>query len=117
MLRIAFVVLFLIASYLLLSPSEKLPNVEVSDKVAHVIAFLTLMFNAGLAFGRKNYLLCSLLLIAYGILVEVLQPLVNRHSSIYDMLANLSGVVLALLLLYLIDKKVLQLLNIIKIRP
>ncbi|MES2798715.1 MAG: VanZ family protein [Bacteroidota bacterium] len=115
MLRIVFALLFIFVSYLLLFPSEELPKVEVSDKLAHVLVFFSLMFTGGLAFGRKNYLRTGILLIMYGALVEIVQPYVNRNASLYDALANFSGVIIAIVLIYFVDQMIWRILNFLKI--
>lgn len=115
MLRILFLALFLIVSWLLLSPNSELPEVEVSDKAAHVLVFSALMLSGGLAFERKRYVLTSAVLLSYGALVEILQPLVNRNASIYDVFANLTGVITGLVLLYLLDQQIWKLLKFLKI--
>ncbi len=84
-------------------PMEKLPLVPGTDKTHHFIAYGALMFPAALRKPDKLILLC-LLFIAYGGLIELLQPYVNRYGEWLDMAANTGGVVCGLIIAGLINK-------------
>ena len=77
-----------------------LPNLPVpggSDKVVHLVAYFGLQFLllVWLEFGRKlnrrNWSLAIIIIWAYGILDEILQPYVNRHCDIWDCVADWCG--------------------------
>jgi len=75
---------------------ETLPQIAGGDKFHHIIAYAALMFPAALR--KPKYLLfIGLFFIAWGGIIEFVQPYVNRHASLLDMAANIVGVVLGLL--------------------
>jgi VanZ family protein len=100
MLRISFYLFFVLVTYLSLRlPSDEL-HIEVNDKFGHALAYLVLMINGGLVFGKKKYVILSVGLFLFGSLIEVLQRFVpGRTSSFLDLLANSSGIVLGLSIL------------------
>lgn len=105
-----FFTLFTLAVITTLSlwPLEYLPSAPGSDKAHHFIAYAVLMFPTAL---RKphHWKLIGLLFIAYGGMIEILQPYVNRYGEWLDMVANTSGVIggllLAELVVYLFQKR------------
>jgi VanZ family protein len=83
-------------------PLEKLPPVPGTDKIHHLIAYAILMFPSALRKPNKWILLC-LLFIAYSVIIELLQPYVNRHFEWLDLAANAIGVVCGLISAELIN--------------
>ena len=92
-------------------PLESFSN---SDKVYHAIAYFFLMLSWLYTFHKKEafnknvkYLILACFI--YGIIIEVLQGVTTtyRTASYLDMLANGSGVVLAVLAFHLFEKKIL----------
>ena len=86
--------------------------VESSDKIGHVIAYFFLMISWLYALVKKPYFQKrSLLIIAscfiYGIVIEILQTTLTsyRTASYLDILANSTGIVVAVLTFYAIEKK------------
>ncbi len=81
-------------------PPDMLPG--DSDKVVHFIAYLLLALLAGwivwsfgkLTFGRL--VLAGLAVAVFGAIDEMTQPLVNRHMSLYDWLADFAGVIVGI---------------------
>ncbi len=101
---IGFTLIILTAiTALSLWPMEKLPLVPGTDKTHHFIAYAALMFPAALRTPDKWTLIC-LLFIAYGGLIELVQPYVNRYGEWLDMGANTGGVVCGLIIAGLINK-------------
>jgi len=77
------------------------------DKVFHFIGFGSFAFFCKLAFGKLSSLLVLTLSSSLGVLVEVVQSLLPYRSfSFADMLANIIGVVVALVFLYFSKKLV-----------
>jgi len=82
-------------------PAAGLPEMHLSDKRLHVIGY----FGLGGAFWialtafrvrlsrRVGAVLLGLLV--YGAMDEISQPLVNRHASLHDWLADAAGTALA----------------------
>ncbi|MBT8234888.1 MAG: VanZ family protein [Bacteroidia bacterium] len=89
----------------------RVPDLKISfiDKLMHLGAYTVLMITGGMyyLFGKdkkarnSRMLILGLLLIGYGILIEVLQKVlpVNRWWEIWDVLANTTGVFLGVLVL------------------
>jgi len=84
-----------------------------SDKVYHAIAYFFLMLSWLYTFHKKeafnkNVKYVILACFIYGIIIEVLQGITTtyRTASYLDMLANGSGVVLAVLAFHLFEKKI-----------
>lgn len=77
-------------------PLEKLPDVPGSDKTHHFIAYAVLTFPTALR-KPKKWKFIGLFFIVYSGVIELLQPLVNRHGELLDMAANATGVACGLL--------------------
>jgi hypothetical protein len=93
--------IIVVISILSLWPLENLPSVPGSDKTHHIIAYAILMFPVALR--KTNYCkLTVIFFIAYGGVIELLQPYVNRHGDWLDMVANIVGLVCGLLVVELI---------------
>jgi len=82
---------------------EPLPDVvSYSDKLNHVAAFFTLYLLHTAAFPLLSAARHSLLLIGYGIFIEVVQAfLPTRSSSVEDLVADSIGIFTAILFQYL----------------
>ncbi|MDC0100279.1 MAG: VanZ family protein [Crocinitomicaceae bacterium] len=106
-LRIGLVLLLSAIAYLSLTPST---SVSVgNDKVGHFIAYGTLMINIGLVTlpKMKHFRSGIIFAICYGMLMETGQYFVpGRTFSMYDMLANVSGVGLGIILSFLFGKSI-----------
>jgi len=74
---------------------------SVNDKVGHIVAFLYLAFLLDFSFPESRFdILKVILLLAYGLLIEVIQYfLPYRTSSFLDLLADGVGVALYFLLI------------------
>ena len=77
-----------------------------TDKIIHFSLYFSVNYFL-LKSKIVNSYLISLFLILYGIIIEVLQELitVSRHFDIYDIVANTSGVIVALMLFFYIKKR------------
>ena len=80
-------------------------RMENSDKIGHLLAYFTLCFSWLYAFKNNTFLgikkhTIITLVILYGIIIEVLQGVLTtyRQADIYDVLANTTGVFLAVFL-------------------
>jgi VanZ family protein len=73
----------------LLPQPPQLPG-SPSDKVQHVAAFLVLTSLAIMAYPRVSLLRIGLLMVLFGLLIELLQliPALNRDGSALDWLAD-----------------------------
>ncbi len=85
--------------YLSLTPLAELPEMPGSDKFHHLIAYAILAFFATLSRKTNRTVLAVLLAaIAYGGLIEMIQPYVNRYGEFNDFLASTAGAVVGGLL-------------------
>lgn len=76
--------------------SQTIPSVQsMSDKVNHGFAFFTLSLLIDNAFPRWRFLWIKVWpLLAYGILIEIVQHFVERSPSVLDVLADCAGILL-----------------------
>lgn len=108
MLRITFFLLLVLVSYLSLRSRLQGIDIQVNDKFGHALAYLVLMVNGGLAFGKKRFTSLAIGLFLFGLLIEFLQSLVpGRTSSFFDLVANSSGIVIGLAILFIFGQSIL----------
>ncbi len=115
MLSLAISWTVLIAVLCLVSFSD-LPTVKIksADKYVHVTLHFVFVLLWGFYVSKEKrgipipkIVLLVIASVLYGILIEFLQETLTttRHADIYDVLANLTGAILALLVFVLIRKK------------
>ena len=71
-------------------PGTALGDPNPFDKLYHLAAYACVAGPLGLAWPRKAWVWLGVLL-AWGIGIEMLQPLVGREGSLEDVAANLAG--------------------------
>ena len=102
MLKVLFWLCFVALNALALSPAPYLPPLEIFDwwdKAQHAIGFGTLAVLAVLAYPGVSKLRIGLMLVALGVLFEVLQHFCGyRFGDWQDAVADGVGVVLGLAL-------------------
>lgn len=111
-LRVLLIVVLVGITYMSLTPLDIV--VVGNDKTGHLMAYLILMFNAGLVFfnSTKQFVRAIVFCLIYGALLEVCQYFIpGRFMSGYDMVANASGVVIGVLLTYLLYKPIIRILQ------
>ena len=93
LLRVSLALVIIGITYLSLTPTT---SVSVgNDKVGHFIAYAVLMTHLGLLFLDKKMVVPILLALFYGAFMEFGQYFVpGRSVSMYDMLANATGVLI-----------------------
>jgi VanZ family protein len=108
----------LIIMYLSLTNSHTFDEVSFldspyTDKIVHFAMYFGLMSvllfeNRRTIKSRAHLLMLAFIPLGFGILMEILQALftVTRSGSIYDVLANLSGIVVSLLIWLFIKPKI-----------
>ncbi|MGY5355215.1 VanZ family protein [Wenyingzhuangia sp. IMCC45467] len=95
---------------------ENVPNFSVSytDKFEHVLAYAVISFFWMLSckLGKINLSFLSLLLIiiGYGIIIEILQMSITSHRTgdLLDVMANSIGVILGYIFLKILSRIYLQ---------
>lgn len=86
--------------------------VHFSDKIIHFVAYFLLALSWFFTYNVKQrllkyYLVIAMFVFVYGIIIEACQMLFTneRQADIYDILANLTGVLAALILFNAFFKK------------
>ena len=94
------------SAYLSLQPAGSGPEIHIWDKALHFFGYFVLMLLCELAFKPGHQIVLKLVLVVlYGLLIEGLQYFVpGREVSLLDALANLSGIVSAVLIMALLRK-------------
>ncbi|WP_230661657.1 VanZ family protein [Psychrobacter sp. I-STPA10] len=83
-----------------LLPLPSLPPAPGTDKTHHLIAYMAISFP--IAVAKPKYWQGLLLgVIAISGAIELIQPYVNRYGEWLDLLANSTGVLLAVVLAYI----------------
>jgi VanZ family protein len=92
--------LLLVITYLSLMPNDQLPDAGFSDKVNHILAYVALSLWFGGIMVRRSYLLIVLALVAFGVMIELLQGWTGagRQAEALDLGANAVGIAAGLLL-------------------
>lgn len=100
--------LFLLALLLvfsLINLDNFIPHLLVQqDKLLHLLIFTFLFLLSKSLFPKLSGLKTGLFLVAYGLLLEILQKLLShglRHFSFTDILFNVLGIVLGILLFWI----------------
>jgi len=106
-LIICFYVLYVfIITYFSLTTIEHSISESVWDKASHFIAYLILVILIRIVHVRFNYLTCVITCFSYSFIIECIQYFIpDRCFSILDMLANLLGTILGVIIYYLIIEK------------
>ncbi|NLD35663.1 MAG: VanZ family protein [Desulfatiglans sp.] len=92
------IIISIIVLSLIPNPDEVTPF-SASDKVLHTIAYAVCMFWFGLCYGRDKLYIIGLILIVLGIVIEIIQGQTGyRDMSLYDIFANIAGVLIGFLL-------------------
>lgn len=87
-------------------------EINVNDKVGHLLAYCVLMVNAGLLFSKNKWWLVALSAFAFSTLLEYLQGFVPGRSVDWkDLVANASGVIIGWSILLLLKEKILKFLK------
>lgn len=98
-LRVVGAVLLLVLLGLMLAPDPTIDSKPlIWDKAAHFIAFGLILWSFGVLFRRLPRIGAALLAIVLGAVVEVVQGYIGRDPSWGDLLADVLGVAVALLI-------------------
>ncbi len=104
--QVAFFLNWALLLFLTLSPSSLGPiGIQHADKLFHIIGFGAFAFFFVLAFPRLKLRWIILLSFCMGIGVEAAQSFIPYRSfSIADMVADLTGILIAVLMLFFLRK-------------
>ncbi len=101
-----YVVYVLIITYYSLTPIENIISDNLWDKVSHFFTYLVLAILIKNVHTRLSYLTCILICCNYSVITECIQYLLpDRQLDIFDMLANLLGTLLGVIIYYLLIEK------------
>ncbi len=103
-----YVFYVLIVTYFSLSPMPEKNIIfeNLWDKALHFIAYLILVILIINVHVRLGYLKCVLMCFSYSFIIECIQYFTpNRQFDVLDMLANLLGTVLGVIIYYLVIEK------------
>ena len=95
---VSTIALAILIGVLTLTPTPHMPRSDLHlDKVAHMLAFLSLVFPTALLWPRVTSWI-GLLAVVYGGAIEVIQPYTGRSAEFADLLADGVGVGLGIVL-------------------
>ncbi|SNR56273.1 VanZ family protein [Lutibacter flavus] len=83
---------------------DSMPStISISDKAIHILAYFLLTLSWLFSYKKESKklkvsIIILVIVFIYGIIIEVLQGTVtkNRQPEAYDLLANLTGIILAI---------------------
>jgi VanZ family protein len=89
-----------IVTFYSLMPAERVPQIGVSDKIEHAVAYALLAFWFASVVARWDYVFMLLALIALGGGIEIVQGLMKmgREADLRDFVADCIGAGVGLLL-------------------
>ena len=96
---IFWLLIVIVSVLMLIELKPTTDGIPYIDKFEHVFVFILLTITGCLAYGQKKQWVYAGL-IALGALYEVLQALltVTRQASVYDWLADIAGIILAVMI-------------------
>lgn len=102
LIAITLTIVITVGSLISVNNVVKLPAFNFFDKIVHVSAYCILSISWFLVCNDKfqylkNGAYIAILLFIYGIIIEVLQGVITsyRQADVFDMFANLTGIVIA----------------------
>ena len=108
-----FFTISILAGSLIRSEFIVVKSISTSDKTYHLIAYFLLMLSWLYAFFKKEkfqknvkYIILGCFI--FGIIIEILQEVITsyRTASYLDIIANTVGVLLAVLIFHIFEKKI-----------
>ena len=101
-----YVLYVLNITYFSLTPIEHKIAESIWDKAAHFIAYLLLVIIIKIVHIRFSYITCVITCCSYSFIIECIQYFIpNRMFDILDMLANVLGAILGVIIYNLIIEK------------
>ena len=101
-----YVLYVLVITYYSLTPTENIISDNRWDKVSHFFTYLILVILIKNVHIRLSYLTCILICCNYSFITECIQYYIpNRQLDVFDMLANLLGTVLGVIINFFIIER------------
>lgn len=95
---VSTIAIALLIAFLTLTPTPHLPNGNFHwDKLAHMLAFMVLVFPTAALWPRVAAWI-GVLAVAYGGAIEIIQPFTGRSAELADLVADGIGVALGIIL-------------------
>jgi VanZ family protein len=99
--QIGLLVSMIVIAYLATTDQPFSLQVEVSDKLGHLLAFAELFVLARLGWPRASYLACALTLMLFGLAIEIVQAQLSyRDFSLLDLGADALGIAAGAIILW-----------------
>ncbi len=115
-IKLSLLTVIIAIIYLSLKAPSGGVNISVNDKIGHLLAYSTLTFNTGLLFSKNKWTIMGILILLFSALLEFLQGFVpGREVDWKDLIANASGVIIGIVLLFFLKEKCLEFLKKLKI--
>ncbi|SFV75847.1 hypothetical protein MNB_SM-3-316 [hydrothermal vent metagenome] len=103
--QFAFFFTLLVIEYLATTTLQIKPLEHSWDKANHFIAFFTLYILLSLAFKQLTTKIKIILLLLYGIQIEIVQSFIpNREFSLLDVVADSIGIIIGILIFQMVTK-------------
>lgn len=94
--------LIVVVTVLSLLPEDEIPKVNGNDKLHHFIAYFSIILV--LCFAKFNLALkAAPAIVLYSGLIELIQPMTNRHAEWADFGVNALGVIVGLFVGKIVD--------------
>lgn len=111
-IKTSLILVILGITFLSLKPPAGGIEIKINDKFGHLLAYCTLVVNAGLLVSKNKWLFVAVSAFVFSSLLEYLQGFVPGRSVDWrDLVANVGGVIIGWLALLLFKEKILDLLR------
>ena len=109
-------ILIVITYYSLKTPTGN-NDLPMNDKIGHCLAYASLSFHLMLLSNSiKNKIFGLFFAICYSLLMEYLQGFIpNRTPSMYDMIANTTGVLVGFFIIYFFKPQIIKIYGFLRI--
>jgi len=115
--KISLIIVVIGITYLSLKAPSGGVEIHVNDKFGHGLAYFVLTVNIGLLLQRNNCWWAAIIAFGFSALLEYLQGFVpGRTVSSLDLVANASGALIGVIVLFFFHKHLLGLLTKLKMR-
>lgn len=115
-IKISLILVIFGIVYLSLKPPSEGVEININDKIGHLIAYGVLTTNAGLLLPRNRWIFVGICSFFFSCVLEYLQGFIpGRTVDWKDLIANFSGTVIGLLILYAFGVHILQIVKKIKL--
>jgi len=112
-LKLSTLIVFLAITFLSLKPPLKIDiDMLINDKIGHAFAYCILMIHLGLLSDKKKWIKMAFFCLLYSALLEIIQYFVpGRTSELADLLANATGILIGIIILYLFKSSLIRVVN------